>query len=424
MAKAYSSDSKSYGNFTWKAYCSYPDSGTGTATVGIAVTMPSGYSGNLAMDVYAYIDDTQIGHFQDTKSVPAEYNIGSTAVDFGSHTFKVKFVGSYWASLNGELSGSFNIARDPAPTNVSINPGGISRTSIWLNRAYSGATYCQYNINNWDWINENTSYPNGVSVSGDTISNLSPNTTYSCQIRMGNGNSELTYSNVANATTLGNAPSVSGSSVSSLTYKSAYINISYSLEVNASLAAVEINYGTSTSYGSTSSSSSLSGLTPRTTYYYRARVKDNWNRWSGYTTGSFTTQDPPLPSCSAPTLIEATDSSLKVSATATPGDMTTITKIQFTVDDSTWVGTSSPTTITGLNDDTSYNVRAAATDNYGRTMWSDITVMRTLAGKRVAVSSNGGTMTKHNLYVSVNGGAFVKRSKDKIKISINGGNFT
>ena len=67
MATVYSENSKSQNSFTWKAYCSYPDR-AGTATVGIAVTLPTGHSGNLAMDVYAYIDGALVGHFQDTKA--------------------------------------------------------------------------------------------------------------------------------------------------------------------------------------------------------------------------------------------------------------------------------------------------------------------------------------------------------------------
>lgn len=66
-------------------------------------------------------------------------------------------------------------------------------------------------------------------------------------------------------------------------------NLSISTDTNASYKAVEYTYGTTSGSYPSSTDSTMSGLTPNTTYYIRARVQDNWNRWSGYKYTSFTT---------------------------------------------------------------------------------------------------------------------------------------
>ena len=112
---------------------------------------------------------------------------------------------------NGYYRGYSNVVsfttKQAAPTNVSINPVATGQTTINLNRNWSGATYCQYNINNWGWIAEGGTYSNGVSCNGNNVTGLTKNTTYSCQVRFGNGNSDLTYSSVVNCTTWPDPPS-------------------------------------------------------------------------------------------------------------------------------------------------------------------------------------------------------------------------
>lgn len=110
------------------------------------------------------------------------------------------------STMSTSTSVTVDSSQDPPPYDVSINPVATGTTSINLQRSWQRATYCQYNIQSWGWINEGTSYPNGVYVSGNNVTGLSPNTTYSCQVRFGNGNSDLTYSNTVNCTTLADPP--------------------------------------------------------------------------------------------------------------------------------------------------------------------------------------------------------------------------
>ena len=46
---------------SWKATCDYPATGSGTATIKVVFTTPSGVTGNQYMGVTGYIDGNQVG---------------------------------------------------------------------------------------------------------------------------------------------------------------------------------------------------------------------------------------------------------------------------------------------------------------------------------------------------------------------------
>ena len=129
-----------------------------------------------------------------------------------------------------------------APTNVSINPVATSKTAINLNRNWSNATYCQYQINDWGWIAEGSSYSNGVTVNGNNVTGLTANTTYTCQIRMGNHDSDLTYSNVATATTWSDPPTNLSISNKSSYWKNTTSGICIGGTLNATSDSAITNY--------------------------------------------------------------------------------------------------------------------------------------------------------------------------------------
>lgn len=209
-------------------------------------------------------------------------------------------VNSSWANMSYP-SGTVSVTGSAAPnitppTNVSINPVP-SRTTINLNRSWQNATACQYNINDWGWINENASYNNGVKVSGNTVSNLTPNTSYKCQIRMNRNGGSYTASSAKTVITTHNAPTIGNVSlaytraadVPKSTYK---VDFSYDVSYDyTSFASRTIEYGTSTSYGASVSDKSISGLKPNTTYYYKITENDNGGNstTSSSVTGQFTT---------------------------------------------------------------------------------------------------------------------------------------
>ena len=333
---------------------------------------------------------------------------------------------SYWPDNHTFNFGNIDVgsAQDPAPYDVSINPTASGRTSIDLDRHWQRATYCHYNIAGWGWISEGSSYSNGVHCDGNSVTGLSANTTYSCQVRFGNGNSELTYSNTANCTTSGNAPSVS--SVSTTPARtSCSLSISVSYDTNASFSSREVQYGTSTSYGSSTTSTSITGLSPNTTYYYRVRVTDNWSRTSGWKTGSFKT------TCNKPSSLSITDNgktynsiSVKVSASGdTNAPITNYTlyykKSSASSYTSVSLGTSTTKTVTGLEDNTTYNLYFTATNAGGTTTSSTINIT-TIQGRAIQFSSNGSSFARRRLYISVNGGAFKLITKPGLHVYVNG----
>lgn len=206
----------------------------------------------------------------------------------GSHNYGISVsIGGDVMWGNGSATASASIPY-PAPSNVSINPSP-SRTSINLNRNWSNATTCQYNINNWGWINEGTSYSNGVHVSGNTVSNLTPNTSYTCQIRMYNNGSGPTYSNTSTVTTTGNNPVINSSTQTNLDRTNYQFSYDVTYDTNASYSSIENQWGTTSDYGNYNSTNSIENLSPNTYYYHRFRITDNFGRTSNWYEDTFTT---------------------------------------------------------------------------------------------------------------------------------------
>lgn len=296
-------------------------------------------------------------------------NVGTTGA--GTATLKAIMYDNGYGTKMGENSWTVNYGAYvyPAPTGVSINPVGNSRTSINLNRAWNNATYCQYNIAGWGWINENASYSNGVHCSGNSVTGLTPNTTYSCQVRFGNNNSALTTSNSANATTLGDNPTATSLSVSNVSRTSASISINGTYDTNASWGGWEWKYGLSTSsYGSVNTGTgSLTGLTPNTTYYATARFKDNWGRWSGWVSNSFkTTGDAPSISSHGVQTYGQTTMTMKYSASYDTND--SLSSYKWDIGTTTSYGTTFTKTnsLTGLSANTTYYYKLTVTSSQGR----------------------------------------------------------
>jgi len=170
----------------------------------------------------------------------------------------------------------------PTLSGVSATPSRTSAT-ISYNASYdTNASYSSLEVQ----YGTSTSY--GTSIATTSISNLTPNTTYYYRIRVTDNFSRTSSWSTGSFTTTGNIPSISAKTAApSRTGCSFSITASY--DTNASFSSREIQYGTSTSYGSSTTGTSISNLTPNTTYYYRVRVTDNFNRTSNWSTGNFTT---------------------------------------------------------------------------------------------------------------------------------------
>lgn len=286
-------------------------------------------------------------------------------------------VNSSWANMS-HPSGTVSVTGPAAsditpPTNVSINPVP-SRTTINLNRTWQNATACRYNINDWGWIDEYTSYSNGVHVDGNTISNLTPNTSYKCQVAFNKNGGSYTYSNIKTVITTHNAPSIGTRSVSfiraSSALKSTYTaTLTYSVTYdNTSYSSRKIEYGTSTSYGkSVENTKSISGLQPNTTYYYKITENDNGSNstTSSTATGSFTT--PGI----APTLsnfnidLKRTEATFNYNVNYDTNASFKSLLIKYGKT-SSYGNTSSNNNITGLEVNTLYYYSLTVTDNHDK----------------------------------------------------------
>lgn len=272
MGTVYGSPSyTSSASHTWKAYCTYPDSGTGTATVGIQVTLPGSTTGHLFIDTVAYIDGTEVGTFKNNYyDVPTTKAIGTKSVGPGSHSFKVTFRNSGY-NINGDSSGSFTVATPVyAPSYNSISASSIGTNSVVLSASINNGG-ASITAGGWQLsTNGGTSW---TTYSGDwgskTITGLNRNTTYTYRGYATNS-AGTTYSSTSTFTTLMDYPTVSAPTVSNLTYNSltasftitdngggtitsSYMNV-YDRDADVLVATINGTSGTAT------------GLSPSTVY--------------------------------------------------------------------------------------------------------------------------------------------------------------
>ena len=117
-------------SWTWYAKCTYPAKGDGTAAVNLVVTMPSGYTGHLAINATAYIDGTSVGTLNNSYySTPCDVQLGTKSVSAGSHSFKITWSGSGISGVNGDSSGSFTVAADTYTVSFNANGGAGAPSS-------------------------------------------------------------------------------------------------------------------------------------------------------------------------------------------------------------------------------------------------------------------------------------------------------
>lgn len=173
-------------------------------------------------------------------------------------------IGRKYARLGWNISYDTNASWGDVVSNVygtSTSYGSNASTDSYNNRFYGG-----------------TSEETGV---------LQPNTTYYYSFQQKDNWGRVSNTLTGSFTTLGNAPTVVFKEVRAGTTE-ATVDFSYTMDTNASLSSYSIDYGLTTSYGSTSNKMQLTGLKPKSTYYFRITVTDNWGR-SGTYTGSFET---------------------------------------------------------------------------------------------------------------------------------------
>ena len=297
---------------------------------------------------------------------------GSISIAKGTTSVAVIFQGSVYYNYSTDYGGTFYLDTTynaPYYSSVAASP---SRTSVVLtaNINTDGASITG---GGWDVSTDGGStwtYYNG-GPTNSTITGLTPNRQYWYRgyVETAGGSANSGWHGF---TTTGNAPSASSISASNVTRTSANLSIAATYDTNASYSAAEFAYGTVSGSYPTSTTSSVTGLTPNTTYYIQGRVKDNFNRWSNYVTGSFTTTG------NAPTIVSHGISTygsasvfMKYSATYDMNDSFQSCKWEFGTVSGTYTKvventTQSNTQISGLTANTVYYYRLTVTSTRGR----------------------------------------------------------
>ena len=228
-----------------------------------------------------------------TFTVPHEQDGRKTVTISGGHS-RAEFSPS-----SGSSSGSITLTKiDRAPIVSALSISNIARTSAAASFSVTdqgastvSASSIKASLTSGSYSSPVATITGTSSGASGTLSGLAANTKYYVRGEATN-TIGTTYTTETNFTTTGNAPTISSiTSSPSKNYATLTGNVSY--DTNASFSSVEVQWGTSTSYGNTSNAwripASGSTLAQNTTYYYRARVTDNWNRTSSWKTGSFTT---------------------------------------------------------------------------------------------------------------------------------------
>ena len=298
---------------------------------------------------------------EDWSAFSRSYNVSGSVnitvyVDYCNNT---GISGSNW-------SGTIN-AGYPAPVSNSVTTRSVGRTSAIV--------YCDdYDLKGasitdggWDYGINTTeySYSSGSPLGNKTFNSLTPNTQYYYRnyIVTSGGGANSPWNNF---TTTGNAPVANSILVSNISRTSATLSISASYDTNASNKSTTYQYGTTTNYGN-STGASMIGLTPNTTYYVRGRVTDNWNRTSGWVTGSFkTTGNAPSITSHGVQTYGQTTMTMKYSASYDTND--SLSSYKWDVGTSTSYGKTFNNTnsLTGLTTNTTYYYRLTVTSSQGR----------------------------------------------------------
>jgi chitodextrinase len=263
-------------------------------------------------------------------------------------------------------SNSFTTLDTAAPTTPGT-PGFSSVTGTSATASWSGSTdnvavtAYEYSLNGGAWTSNSTS--TSVGLSG-----LTNGTTYSLQVRA--RDAAANYSGVSSNsfTTVDTAaPSGPGTpTFSSITGSSATASWGAASD-NVGVTGYEYSFNGG-AWTAGNSPVSLSGLANATTYSFAVRARDAAGNWSGASSNSFTTLDTQAPSApGTPTFSSITGSSASASWGAA-SDNVGVTGYEYSFNGGGWTAGSSPVSLTGLGNATTYSFAVRARDAAGN--WS------------------------------------------------------
>ena len=354
---------------------------------------------------YANAADTPAYNYQNTTEV-TPWSFSTTVSGAGGGNISISITAGWdgWTPTQGYTK-TFSVPYSGVPSDptysVSVSP---SRTSATMTMSISSNPSNFWRIH---WYDTGGSWKgcSGFSTGTWTYtqSNLSPNTSYNFYTQIGAANDTNLKGTVARSfTTTGNAPTATGLPVSNITRTGATVSISGTYDTNASWGGWELQYGTSTSYGSSTTNGTLTGLTPNTTYYVRGRFKDNWGRWSGWVTNSFTTTG------NAPTINSVSTTPLRdevhFSHSTSYDTNDSYKSLSISYGTSTSYGsTSNNLKITGLQPNTTYYYSMTVTSSKNRTSSAKTGSFKTTAYIPIGLSISASNTLPFTTNISVGG---------------------
>ena len=284
-------------------------------------------------------------------------------------------------------SGSFTLGTptlNTIPVNWSVSSIGTGNSSATV--------YVDYGTTTSFGTTKTAGTATGSKTGTYSITGLNPETKYYVRVRIVAGSKTFTCDTLAATTLPVGDPAVTGSFKSSTQYTAVVNYALTALGTGASSATIYLDYGTSSSYGSTATIASnvtgsksgtytLSGLDPEKTYHFRVRAVNNANK-TGKTsdfTGATTAVGTPAATVAATeTMSRGATLAVSVTSLGTAATSATVTLEYGTTTSYGSTATVSPATLTaagtatatlsGLQSDTKYYVRATVKNNGNKTV--------------------------------------------------------
>ena len=250
-----------------------------------------------------------------------------------------------------------------APASVSASTNENSVTVSWP--AVSGAT-------SYDVLFNGKTYR--VTTNSLKVSGLSPNTSYTYQVRANNANGSGSY---GSAKTVKTAPKVPNPIIQSSTKNS--VTVGWDAVPGATSYDLLFN---GTTYRVTGTSKTVTGLNPGTNYSYQVRA-NNADGSSSYSTAGKVSTLPNAPGMPTNVKISAAAESITLSWTAAYG----ATSYEVMVGSTVHEVKSTSATITGLTSFTSYSCKVRAKNAGGTSSYTDVQTVKTQAKTPVNITA-------------------------------------
>lgn len=204
-------------------------------------------------------------------------------------TYYYKYTVNSSAGKSNYATGSFKTTgNNPIVDSVTTTP---ARTTCSFDISVTYDTNASFSSRTIEY-GTSTSY--GSSVTGTSITNLTPNTKYYYRVRITDNQSRTSSWKTGNFTTTGNIPVITAAGVNNIKSKTATINTTATFDTNASLNWTRIDLrlnGTQVRVISSHNANvDIDDLKPGKNYTALVTVEDNWSRVSEVTELTFKTK--------------------------------------------------------------------------------------------------------------------------------------